>query len=60
MYRCGPLISGLRHRPIRNQSAPPMSRVVSVKIHAEAHALPFAGSFFDAIVSGPTYHLLRH
>ena len=27
-----------------------------VPIHAEAHALPFAGSFFDAIVSVDAYH----
>jgi cyclopropane fatty-acyl-phospholipid synthase-like methyltransferase len=27
-----------------------------VPIHAEAHALPFAGNFFDAIVSVDAYH----
>ena len=33
-----------------------MSRVVVVPIHAEAHDFPFAGSFFDAIVSVDAYH----
>ena len=54
--RCGRPISGSIRRRTARASTKPASRDRVFPIEAEAHALPFAHGYFDALVSIDSYH----